>query len=154
VIAAIAPKPDRWLDKDWAANLKKPEASGDREPLKQVVAIAVATQRPSPRGHASQRLVLVGSGSWLMSFVADVERPVGGGRIARVNPGNYEMMFASAFWLAGMDELIAASPTSQEVQPLQNISAGAQKFWRLVAALALPLACVTLGAAVWVMRRT
>lgn len=153
-IAAITAKPDRWLDKDWAANLKNPDASGDREPLKQTLPIAVATHRPGPTGQGTQRLVLIGSGSWLMSFVADVERPVGGGRIARVNPGNYELMFASAFWLAGMDELIAASPTSQEVQPLQNISAGAQKFWRLVVVLALPLACVSLGAAVWVMRRT
>ena len=89
----------------------------------------------------------------MVSNVADVVLDVGGGRVALINPGNHELMLASAAWLAGMDDLVAASPVSQEIARLRGISPETRTRWVWIAVAGLPAVCVLLGVCVWMIRR-
>ena len=117
------------------------------------VPVIVSAQRRSPAGIASQRFVLVGAGGWMISNTADAVRDIGGGRVALENPGNHELMLASVAWLAGMDELIAASPMSQEVSRLRGITPEVRAAWWWIIVAGVPLACFLLGGLVWLWRR-
>ena len=56
-------------------------------------------------------------------------------------------------WLAGLDELIAPGPVSQEVARLRDLTPGARRLWGWLLVALLPLACVGLGAVTWLVRR-
>jgi hypothetical protein len=152
-IALIEPSPDRWLEPQWSADPSQQLELKSDSMLREPAPIVVAAQRPSPVGNGQQRMLLVGSGSWLLSFDADLVIPIGGNRNALVYPGNYELMLASVSWLAGMDDLIAASPMSQEVSRLRDLSPEARTRWFWILVAGLPLLCVAAGAAIWLMRR-
>jgi hypothetical protein len=69
-------------------------------------------------------------------------------------PGNSELFVNSVFWLAGMDELIAASPRTQDIRridPTLSTAAVAGVQWGLLAGL--PGAVVLAGLGVWALRR-
>ena len=70
-----------------------------------------------------------------------------------LNPGNYELLLASVAWLAGEDDLIAASPVSRQVARLEGLTPAVRTFWRWVAIAFLPAACLLAGVAVWMVRR-
>jgi hypothetical protein len=63
-------------------------------------------------------------------------------------------MLASVSWLAGMDDLIAASPISQEVSRLRDLSPDARTRWFWIVVAGLPLLCIAAGAAIWIARRS
>lgn len=159
VIAEIPASEDRWLEKEWAVDAASIEAPGPDQRLKSPVAVVMAAERPMPagspgsRGRSMQRLVLVGSGGWQLSFVADLVRDIGGGKAAQINPGNYELMLASVSWLAGMDDIIAASPLSQETARLQGLEPETRRLWFWILAVGLPAACMAIGLAVWGWRK-
>jgi len=152
VIAAIEPKADRWLESNWSAN---PDtlASAQGTRFDQPQPIVVAGRRPHPVERRDQRLLLVGSGGWMLSYIADVMVNVGGQRAALVNPGNYELAHNAIAWLADMDELIAESPTSRSVARLEGLTAGARRAWFWLLLVALPLTVLGAGLGVWFVRR-
>jgi hypothetical protein len=113
----------------------------------------VAAQRQSPMGGQVQRFILVGSGGWMLSYVADAVTRLGGERYALTNPGNQELMLASVHWLAGMDELIAPSAVSRQVARLDGIDSAVALTWGLIAVVGAPLGCLLLGVLVWLGRR-
>jgi len=68
-------------------------------------------------------------------------------------PGNSELFVNSVFWLAGLEDLIAASPRSQDVPRIRPMTNNAY-WWHQVLLLAgLPLASLVLGLGVWWNRR-
>lgn len=68
-------------------------------------------------------------------------------------PGNSELFVNSVFWLAGLEDLIAASPRSQDVPRVNPMSADAL-WWNQTTMLAgLPSAALILGLSVWWVRR-
>ncbi len=155
VVAAISPSETRWIEKEWTGDLsgRKPEESSR---FKEPVPLIITAERSNPNGRSTQRIIVSGSGGWMVSNVADVTYDISGGRgtrIALINPGNHELMLASAAWLAGMDDLIAASPVSQEVARLRNVTPEVRRLWMWIVLAGLPGACVFLGFSVWLIRR-
>jgi len=153
VIAAVRPGASRWLEGDWATKTAVRDEVARGEPFDQPQPIVIAAERHHPLGGGTQRFLLVGSGGWLLSYVADAVTPVGGGRYALTNPGNQELLLASVHWLAEMDQLIAPSAVSQQVARLEGIDGAVALTWGLIAVIGTPLACLLLGVLVWLWRR-
>ena len=114
----------------------------------------VAVVRRNPVESGSQRFLLVGSGGWMLSYLADVVVPVGGDRMVLVNPGNYELLMAGISWLGGADDLILSSPVSRQVARLEGLTPSVLALWRWIALAIMPGACLGLGIAVWFVRRS
>jgi hypothetical protein len=113
----------------------------------------VAVERRNPVGPGPQRLLVVGSGGWLLSYLADVVVNAGGDRMVLVNPGNHELLMAGVAWLANADDLIAASPVSRQVARLDGVTGSVQTLWRWIALAIIPGACLGLGIFTWAARR-
>ena len=99
-----------------------------------------------------QRLVLVGSGGWLLTSVLD-EREMVGDRDIAANPGNRELLLASVAWLAGRDDEIAPSPAAASTARLVIDGAATRVGWSVVAIVGLPLAALALGGSIALTRR-
>lgn len=153
ILAQVGPGPHRWLEPDWSEDPQsRPEPEREQR-FDEPIAIAAAVEQAHPVDGDRQRAILVGSGGWMLSFVADAADQVGATRAALLNPGNYEFMQASIAWLAGQDDLIAPSPASQEVARLGEIGDGAYRVWFAVFVIGMPVACLLLAAGVWALRR-
>lgn len=68
-------------------------------------------------------------------------------------PGNSELFVNSVFWLAGLEDLIAASPRSQDVPRIQPMTEQAYRWHQVLLLAGLPLASLGLGLGVWWRRR-
>jgi len=152
-IAIVAPSDRRWTDADWRARVAASDASMPAERLATSLPIAVTAERRNPVGDGMQRFMLVGSGGWMLSRVADTVTQIGGGRVVLDYPGNQELMLASVMWLAGLDELIAPSPVSRQVARLSGIDGRVAVGWGLITVIGTPLAWLLLGTGVWLFRR-
>ncbi|MHC4990194.1 MAG: hypothetical protein ACYTGC_04365, partial [Planctomycetota bacterium] len=152
-LVEVRPSSERWLEREWMQQIEQADPPPDDERLKSPMAIAAAVERTGAAVPGSQRVIVVGSGAWMLSYTADVAVNVGGDRFALLNPGNHELMLTSVAWLAGLDELIAASPAAQQVSRLHGISAGSLAGWRWLTLAGLPGAYLLVGAMVWVVRR-
>jgi hypothetical protein len=153
VVAWIEPSADRWLEDDWS---RPPDPANDALPadaLDHPVPVVVTAQRQSPATGQVQRIMLNGSGGWMLSYITDVATSVGGERVALEFPGNYELLLASVMWLAGMDELIAPSAVSQQVARLDGVTAKAKWVWGSIVVGGVPVACLVLGVLIWGIRR-
>ena len=68
-------------------------------------------------------------------------------------PANSELFVNSVFWLAGLEDLIAASPRSQDVPRIRPMSDGTQWWYQFALLAGIPLAVLILGLSVWWTRR-
>jgi hypothetical protein len=153
-IATVAPSPTRWLEPDWSSpDLVSLAAMREAKRFDATLPIVVAAARPNPAGAGEQRVIVCGSGGWMLSFVADVMVPIGGERMALANPGNFELLLASVAWLAEMDDLIAPGPTSQQVARLQGITAPVWMTWSAITVFVMPACALVMGLVVWFVRR-
>jgi hypothetical protein len=152
-VASIAPDPQRWIETDWSADSSAMRGPSGTNQLKQAMPLVIAAERESPTGNAKQRMMLVGSGGWMLTWAADGVTPIGGDRVALIHPGNHELMLASVAWLSGMDDLIAASPVSQEVPRLRGVTPQVRTMWFWIAVIIAPAMCVAMGAVVAIVRR-
>ena len=152
MVASIEPNQRRWLESDWARVLTGAEAPVGVA-IEQKQPIMVAAVRTNPETSRLQRFLLVGSGGWLRSYVTEVATGMGGDRIALMNPGNHELALAAVAWLAGMDELIAPSPISQQYARLDGIDQSVATRWGMLAVVGAPIACLLMGLGVWLVRR-
>ncbi|XAL99201.1 Gldg family protein [Phycisphaeraceae bacterium D3-23] len=68
-------------------------------------------------------------------------------------PGNSELFLSSIFWLTENEDLIAASPRTQDIRRVPPMSdATIKRYWVLLTG-GMPLAVFLIGAAVWLVRR-
>ncbi|MEM9414482.1 MAG: Gldg family protein [Planctomycetota bacterium] len=68
-------------------------------------------------------------------------------------PGNSELFLSSIFWLTENEDLIAASPRTQDIRRVPPISdAAVKRYWVLLTG-GMPMAVFLIGAAVWLVRR-
>jgi ABC-2 type transport system permease protein len=154
-----APDEGIWLEPDWrmltmggtVPQHRLPRYEADLAPKRGIPLIA-AVERDAP-GAPQQRLLVVGSGAWLRTNVADRAVPAGGSRIALAHPGNHELLLAGTAWLSGLDDRIAAGPLSQEVARLGAIGRGARAFWAWIMLLGLPALLGAAGATIAFRRR-
>ena len=146
---------EHWLEEEWTRQRDVSEEP-DEPVLDDAVTLAVAAGRARPRAQGAQeeqRLLVVGSVDWMLSAVADFVIQLGGGRVALLYPGNIEFMQAAVAWLAGMDELIAQSPTSQQVARIDALSPASRRTWGWLVIGAMPVACLIFGTGIWFVRR-
>jgi len=68
-------------------------------------------------------------------------------------PANAELFVNSVYWLADLDELIAASPRSQDIRRIEAISPGTVVALRWVLLAGMPAGVLLIGVAVWLTRR-
>jgi len=153
VVLAVEPSEKRWLETDWMLDPDTLDEPTVDQRFDEPAPLVVAAERRNPVQPGQQRILVVGSGGWLLSYLADVVIPVGGDRMVLVNPGNFELLMAGITWLAGDDDRIAASPVSRQVARLEGVTESVQSLWRWVALAIMPGACLVLGIFVWTVRR-
>lgn len=153
VLATVAPAGNRWLESNWSVDPSGLPAAQPEQRFNHPQPILVAASRPHPIERGEQRVLAVGSGGWMLTYIADAVTGLGGERYALLNPGNHELMLASVAWLSGMDELIAQSPAGQEVARLGEISESASQRWFWLIVVIMPAGCLALGLVVWGVRR-
>lgn len=130
----------------------RPEPGSERDS----VLVAAAAER----GEA--RLIAVGDGFWATDEATTFGRlPDGregpglatlpGATIAY--PGNTELFVSSVFWLAHQEQLIAASPRTQDLRRIEPIEPATLTVYRGVLIAGLPGLVFVIGVAVWLVRR-
>ena len=101
-------------------------------------------------------MVVVADHYWAsdMFCVREVRDPTTN-RTKSVNPypGNHELFVNSVYWLAGLDELIAASARTQDIRRIQDISDGDVSRLRNTLLFGLPFGVFVIGLSVWFTRR-
>lgn len=108
-----------------------------KNPVVAATAEALADGDGEPRG----RLMVFTERHWLSDQQA-------GRRL-----GNSELFMNSTYWLAGLDEAIAATPRSQDIRRVAALSDGQQLTYRLILLAGLPGLTLLAGMAVWFVRR-
>lgn len=129
-----------------------PEADSERDR----VTIGAAIEK------GGSRLVTVGSATWAMDEILSTaalpdgtvgtslaDRP--GARI--LYPGNSDLFVNSICWLAHEEDLIAASPRTQDIRRIQPMSQGTLQTTRLLLWAGMPAVILLLGVGVGLMRR-
>lgn len=98
--------------------------------------VALAASRADAPTSRAGRLVVVGSNAWYADPLA-FRHESGDGRVVLASPGNAELFEAAVLWLAGQDELIAASASARArplIRPLEPSTVAALR-WGLIGGL-------------------
>lgn len=151
--AVVKAQENRWLEDDWAIDPSTIDKPNESQYFAEDITVIATTQRNNPVTRNTQRFVVIGSSGWLLSNRSDVVNDMGGGRVALVYPGNYELLLASVAWLSGHDEMIAPSAISQQIQTLSGITQGVKIWWRWITVVFLPCAALLFGSLVWMVRQ-
>ncbi|MBG81636.1 MAG: hypothetical protein CMJ39_13140 [Phycisphaerae bacterium] len=153
-MAKVQPSSNKWLADDWSpqdqASLRQDAGSS----LTKRTPLIAAVERPSPVGTGMQRVLVVGSGGWMLNYVADMVMSAGGDRYALLYPGNHELLLSGAAWLAGLDDRIAQGPLSQEVARLGSIPESTRTIWMWLLLLGMPGLIAMAGIGVWLVRQS
>jgi hypothetical protein len=152
VLASIEPGPGRWRENQWWRPERLEGAPPAEARLETPAAVAMAVERLRPDGPRS-RAVIIGSGWWLLTQIADAATPLGGERFALAFPGNRELMLASVAWLAGREDLIVPGASQQGIATIEAVTPATRFRWRLIAWAIMPLSSLGIGLLVWSVRR-
>lgn len=134
--------------------------TGQFEPAENSERKTVVIGAAAERGKS--RLVTVGSATWAMdeilSTAALPDGSVGpdladkpGARV--LYPGNSDLFVNSICWLAHEEDLIAASPRTQDIRRISAMSPGALQTYRILLWAGMPAVILVLGVGVGLMRR-
>ena len=151
--AVVKAQENRWLEDDWAIDPSTVDKPNENQFFAEDITVIATTQRNNPVTRNTQRFVVIGSSGWLLSNRSDVVNDMGGGRVALVYPGNYELLLASVAWLSGHDEMIAPSAISQQIQTLSGVTQSVKIRWRWITVVILPCATLLFGSLVWFVRQ-
>jgi ABC-2 type transport system permease protein len=154
-LGSVAPAADLWIEDDWRSLVSADRRLRRHPPRFDVDAVVVeplplVVARELPGGG---RVLMVGSGNWMRTAVADAATSAGGDRVTLVHPGNHELMLAGTAWLSGLDDRIARGALSQEVARLTSIGPGTRVFWGWVLLGLLPAGSLVAGLGIWMWRR-
>ncbi len=108
--------------------------------------IAAAAERLRAQFPAPQRAVVVGAHGWFFDEFTQASRMVDG-LPDPLHPGNGELLEASIYWLAGMDDLIAAGPRSMRISRIEPLAPARLTALRWAIIVGLPALTLALGAA-------
>tara|TARA_Y100001968_G_C19181592_1_gene630694 strand:- start:4 stop:756 length:753 start_codon:yes stop_codon:yes gene_type:complete len=154
-LAQVAATPDLWIEPNWRALVSVDPRLRRRVPTFDATKVpsGPVTVMAAAKTHAGGRLLVVGSGNWLRTAVADAAVAAGGDRVALAHPGNHELMMVATSWLAGLDDRLARGALSQEVGRIGSLSGSVRQGWGWVLLGGWPAASLALGWAVWFRRR-
>lgn len=146
VLLDIAPNDRIWATDQFLQMPIAPPTTRDTAPYP----ILAAVERTG--GFGTQRALVIGSAQWWYSAVVQ-EGDLRFRPPLPFYPGNAELFTAGVCWLAHLDELIARSPRAEAVVRIDNLSPGAQLFWRWALIGGLPVLSLAAGVAVAMARR-
>lgn len=110
--------------------------------------LALAAERANaPEGARTGRVVVVGSNGWYADPLA-FRYESGEGRVGLRWPGNAELFESAVLWLAGQDELIAASAEARAQARIRALEPGTVSAIRWLLVGGLPLCALGFGV-VW-----
>lgn len=110
--------------------------------------IAAAAQRNN------NRLVVVGDPAWATDQITQLgPQGLPAEIFGAAFPGNAELFVNSVYWLAGMEQLIAASPRAQDIRRVGPMTSAGMLALRWGLLAGMPGATVALGVGVWLVRR-
>jgi hypothetical protein len=139
-----------WASTNWQVQSPEydPNTSGER------FLVAAAAER------GETRVVVIGDALWARDLVttnADPRLAPQGVGLAQLfgaaYPANAELFVNCVFWLADLDQLIAAGARTQDIPRIGAISRGGMTALRWVLLAGLPAAALGAGVAVWLARR-
>ena len=134
---------DIWAERNFDSG-SPPSRDPDEAGSKYVIAAA------AERG--TNRLVVVADPQWAIDQIAAAGiRDPSGALMATFFPANTELFVNSVTWLAGLDQLIAASARTQDIRRVDPDLNLASVQWGL--SLGMPLAAAIAGLSVWLSRR-
>lgn len=139
-----------------AADRETGEFTPEPDSSRNNVVVGVAAQR------GDARLITIGDALWAMDeIVSAAVLPDGtsgpgladkpGARI--LYPGNSDLFVNCVCWLAHEEDLIAASPRTQDIRRIKAISPATIQTYRVLLWGGMPAAIFVVGVVVWLMRR-
>lgn len=103
----------------------------------------------------STRLVVISDPVWAINGAVRFSQAFNAstGRMIPDNPANAELTTNAIFWLSDFEQLIAASPRTQDTRRVEawTYNQGVMIWWFVLAII--PLGCLVAGGVVWFMRR-
>ncbi|MDZ4829142.1 MAG: ABC transporter permease [Phycisphaerae bacterium] len=151
-IASIEPGANRWLEDDWRGDGLAARAVPTTKRLSDAIPIVVAIERDDAATKRHARAVVIGSGGWLLSAIADAAQSLGGDRYSLTSPGNRGLMLASVAWLAGLDAT-GYGGANRESARVGEVSDASRATWFVILVGGVPLAITAAGVGVWMRRR-
>lgn len=157
--AALTPlvvlrSPDMWSTSDLVSPEQVGEAPIDEATRRATFTVGVAAER------SDSRLIVVTDPMWAMDLITSnasstlSQQTVGLAEyMGAAFPGNAELFVNSVYWLAGLDELIAASPRTQDIRRIDAIAPETLTAWRWILVAGMPVLILVIGVAVWLVRR-
>jgi hypothetical protein len=138
-----------WTLSDFYSLQQIREAKFDEAESQEQYVIGVTAQRDE------QRLMVVSAPGWASDGITTygMAGPGTAEYSGAAFPGNGELFVNSVFWLAGQDQMIAATAHSQDIRRIAPISDAALTVWRWVLLAGLPAAILAIGLGVWMVRR-
>ncbi len=151
----LEPLATRWIEDDWRNEGAGVQEVSAKKRMESVLPLALLLERrqSGAEGGDAQRVVIVGSGGWMLSSVADISQSLGGSRVLLTNPGNREFLLASVAWLANREDLLGTGMSGREIARIEGLSDEARLVWRVVLLGLMPCAPLVAGACVMLRRR-
>lgn len=153
----VLERPRMWSIADATTTQDIMEAKYDPETSAEAFTVGVAAKTPE------QRVIVIADPSWpmdnLTTFGYDPLRNQTGPGAALGHfgvahfPGNTELFLNCVYWLAELDEMIAASARSQDIRRVRDIGDGEMTGYRLGLLVGMPAAALFVGLGVWFLRR-
>ncbi len=93
----------------------------------------------------TQRVIVVGSNSWIYDALTFNQTQLVDGRITTAFPGNLALLESSIAWLAGLDDLIAPGIESRPIATIKPMSNSQLSTYRWILLLGIPAGILVLG---------
>tara|TARA_R110000868_G_scaffold411617_1_gene706360 strand:+ start:455879 stop:458716 length:2838 start_codon:yes stop_codon:yes gene_type:complete len=105
----------------------------------------VAAGAERTRDQETQRVVVVGSNSWIYDAVTFSQGQLVDGRITTAFPGNLAMLESSIAWLAHLDDLIAPGIQARPIATISPLTPSQLSTYRLILLAGIPGLILVLG---------
>jgi hypothetical protein len=93
----------------------------------------------------TQRVIVIGSNSWMYDAVTFSQSQLVDGRITTAFPGNLALLESSIAWLAGLDDLIAPGIQSRPIATIIPLEATQLSTLRWILLAGIPGCILILG---------
>jgi len=147
--------PRMWLVEDFSSMQAVQEATYDPEAAVDSATIGVTAERAETDDTPGNRVIAVADAAWATDYITTYGAL--GPRTAEITgaafPANGELFVNSVYWLAGTEELIAATPRSQDIRRIGAVSSTAEWWIGGLLVVGLPLLATAGGVAVALVRR-
>ncbi|MCC6679341.1 MAG: Gldg family protein [Phycisphaeraceae bacterium] len=142
-----------WAERDFADLQRLSDADFDEAEAADEFIIAVASEKKID--DVTQRLVVVDDPAWATDDITTYSPfgPRSADMFGSLFPANAELFVNSVLWLSHLDDLIAASPRSQDIRRVQPMDEAVLNGYRWLLGAGMPAAIILVGLTVWFVRR-